>query len=100
MSKHIETTPQFAIKPYLRLRYLSSHLQFAQPAAEGAAPHLVDYTQQMADTQRKRLINRLGGILQEVLTRMKWPEPKLDLPDSLMMEWKTVFELLLDLQEP
>lgn len=39
----LKASPRLAIEPYRRLRSLVTAVKAAQPAAEGAAPHLVDH---------------------------------------------------------
>lgn len=72
----------------------------AQPAAEGAAPHLVDYTEKLASGLREQMRRDFSGRLQKVLEKMKWPGKDVVITDGLIKEWTDCVELLLDLQEP
>jgi len=82
------------------LRNITSSLKDAQPAADGAAPHLVDYTEKLASGLREQLRRDFSGQLQRVLEKMKWPGKELTLTDGLIKEWMDCVRLLLDLQEP
>ena len=88
------------MKPYTQLRNIVQSLKDAQPAAEGAAPHLVDYTEKLASTLREQMKGEFSGRLQKRLEQMKWPSRELHLPDDLTSQWMEDAELLLDLQTP
>ncbi|KKZ65973.1 hypothetical protein EMCG_08267 [[Emmonsia] crescens] len=96
----LATSPRLALRPYTRLRNLSSSLKLAQPAAEGAAPHMVNYTSQIANSLRDQMAKVFEENLEKVLTKMKWPGNELNVSDDLVNEWTDAVELLLELQEP
>lgn len=98
--KNIGTEPRLALKPYAQLRSIVLSLKDAQPAAEGAAPHLVDYTEKLASALREQMKNEFNGRIQKRLEQMKWPSKDLHLPDDLISQWRDDAELLLDLQTP
>ncbi|KAH8426986.1 uncharacterized protein LDX57_004709 [Aspergillus melleus] len=98
--KNIQTAPQLAIPPYTRLRNIVQSLVKAQPAAEGAAPHLVDYVGKLASALREQLKGDFTRRFQGTLEQMKWPSKDLHFPEDLKSQWKTNVELLLDLQTP
>ncbi|OJD15073.1 hypothetical protein AJ78_04644 [Emergomyces pasteurianus Ep9510] len=98
--KVLATSPRLALRPYTRLQNVSSGLKLAQARAEGAAPHLVDYTTQIANSLRDTMAKVFERNLENVLTRMKWPGKELNLSDDLINEWTDAVELLLELQEP
>ena len=75
-------------------------LKNAQPAAEGAAPHLVDYTEKLVFALRQQMKANFGKKLQDTFEQMKWPVRDLRLTDDLVSRWKTSVELLLELQIP
>jgi hypothetical protein len=77
-----------------------SSLKEAQPAAEGAAPHLIDYTEKLASALRQQLKRFFGDRLQKSLETMKWPTRELNITDSLLDKWRQDVELLIDLQMP
>ncbi|KAJ5235570.1 uncharacterized protein N7469_004738 [Penicillium citrinum] len=96
----IPSEPRNALKPYARLRSLVSSVKEAQPAAEGAAPHLVDYTEKLASALRQQLKKYFETQLQKTLESMKWPTRDLNITDALLDQWRQEAELLIDLQTP
>ncbi|KAI9929055.1 hypothetical protein ASPWEDRAFT_49283 [Aspergillus wentii DTO 134E9] len=98
--QNISTTPRLSLKPYARLQNIVQSLRDAQPAAEGAAPHLVDYVEKLASALREQMKGDFTNRLQKRLEQMKWPSRDLHLPDDLMAQWRGDVELLLDLQTP
>jgi len=96
----IQSDPPTAIEPYSRLRSIVVSLKEAQPAAEGAAPHLVDYTEKLASALREQLKKFLGDRLKKTLASLKWPTREMNITDRLLDEWRADVELLLDLQTP
>lgn len=97
---HIESEPRAALKPYSRLRTIVGLLKDAQPAAEGAAPHLVDYTDRLASALEQQMKRYFGDRLQKTLEEMKWPTRQLNITDQLLARWRQDVELLIDLQLP
>lgn len=75
-------------------------LKSAQIAADGAAPHLVDYTIKLAKTLKGRIQVEYSDRLRATLDKMKWPAKDLQLDDSVIREWTYWAELMLQLQEP
>jgi hypothetical protein len=75
-------------------------LKEAQPAAEGAAPHLIDYTAKLASALRQQLKKFFGDRLQKTLEALKWPTRELNITDKLLVQWRQDVELLIDLQTP
>ncbi|EEA27470.1 hypothetical protein EYB25_001535 [Talaromyces marneffei] len=98
--EYVDSAPASAIPPYKTLRNISTSLQAAQIAAEGAAPHLVDHAERLANSVKNQLQDRLSGRLQNVLDKLKWPSRELVLNEAFIQEWVTSVDLLLDLQEP
>ncbi|KAJ5925709.1 hypothetical protein N7454_008348 [Penicillium verhagenii] len=96
----ISSNPRAALKPYSQLRNIVVSLKEAQPAAEGAAPHLVDYTEKLASALRDQLKKFFGDQLQRTLTSLKWPTRELNITDMLLDQWRQDVELLIDLQTP
>ena len=97
---NIAKEPRAALRPYLRLCSIVLALKEAQPAAEGAAPHLVDYTEKLALALREQLKNFFSGKLQKTLELLKWPSRELNITDQLVAQWGQDVELLIDLQMP
>ncbi|PYH40430.1 RINT-1 family protein [Aspergillus saccharolyticus JOP 1030-1] len=98
--KKTESDPKSAIQSYTRLRNISRSLNDAQPAAEGAAPHLVDYVGKLVFALREQMKNNLSQRLQGTMDRMKWPSKDLQFSDAVLADWKENVGLLLDLQIP
>lgn len=96
----IASEPRAALKPYARLRTIVGLLKDAQPAAEGAAPHLVDYTDKLASALRQQMKKYFGDRLQKTLEELKWPTRQLNITDQLLDRWRQDVELLIDLQLP
>jgi hypothetical protein len=75
-------------------------LKEAQPAAEGAAPHLINYTEKLASALRQQLKKFFGDRLQKTLEALKWPTRELNITEKLLAQWRDGVELLIDLQMP
>lgn len=88
------------MKPYVRLQHISKALKTLQPAAEGAAPHLVDHVEKASGTLWKQMKDTLSAEFEQTLTRMKWPSKEANFQDGLLEEWEAGVEKLLLLQEP
>lgn len=86
--------------PYTRLKNIVLSLKDAQPAAEGAAPHLVDYVEKLATGLREHMKADFSSRLQKSLEEMKWPSKDLRLREDVIVQWRSDVELLLDLQTP
>lgn len=71
-----------------------------QPAAEGAAPHLVDYVEKLATGLGKHMKQDFTSRLQKNLEQMNWPSKDLQLSEDLLTQWRSNVELLLGLQMP
>ena len=96
----LTASPRLAIEPYRRLRSLATAVKAAQPAAEGAAPHLVDHVEQQARTLYDSLKKGFESELEKTLDEMDWPNKELKLTGGLIAKWTDQVETLLDLQEP
>ncbi|KAL4897048.1 TIP-1 family-domain-containing protein [Aspergillus ambiguus] len=96
----IDDSPRDAIQPYTRLRNIAESLRDAQPAAEGAAPHLVEHVGRLSSVLREHLKGDFSKRLQTVLEEMKWPSKELHFPNDLQTQWAENVGLLLDLQIP
>lgn len=98
--RNFNVSPQAALNPYLRLQNLVAALKEAQPAAEDAAPHLVDYVDLSTQTLWKQMKEAFARDFQETLTKMRWPGKDVLLSGRLEIEWTQGVEKLLELQEP
>lgn len=88
------------MRPYTRLQDLVAALKEAQPAAENAAPHLVDHVDDTARTLWKQMKHTFAREFEQTLKKMKWPGKDVKLGGELEEEWRAGLEKLLDLQEP
>lgn len=98
--RNFKTSPQAALQPYVRLQSLSTAVKAAQPAAEGAAPHLVDYVEKSATVLWKQMKDAFGGEFEETLVKMNWPGKDVTIAGYLEQEWTAGVEKLLGMQEP
>ena len=98
--RNFRASPQDALKPYLRLQNIAIALKKAQPAAEDAAPHLVDHVERTAQVLWRQMKDAFALTFEETLKRLNWPSKDAYLNDQLQIEWTTGIERLLELQEP
>ena len=98
--QNFHTSPQAALDPYLRLQILVNALKEAQPAAEDAAPHLVDHVDRTARTLWKQMTDAFGKDFEVTLKKMQWPGKDVTLEGRLEQEWSDGVKKLLDLQAP
>lgn len=98
--RYFKASPQAALNPYLQLQKLAVELREAQPAAEDAAPHLIDHVDNTARTLWKQMKEAFASEFEETLKKMKWPGKDVTLSGSLEQEWISGVKKLLDLQEP
>ena len=98
--RNFKSSPQAALQPYVQLQNLAKALKAAQPAAEGAAPHLVDYVDNSATVLWKQMKAAFGAEFEETLAKMKWPGKDVSIPGNLEREWAEGVLKLLNLQEP
>ena len=98
--KQFKASPQAALKPYLQLQSISTALKGAQPAAEDAAPHLVDHVDQTTRDIWSQMKHAFASEFEKTLERMNWPRKDIGLTAQLEKEWTAGVEKLLDLQEP
>lgn len=99
-SKNFKVSPQAALQPYLRLQNILVALKDAQPAAEDAAPHLIDHVDNAARTLWRNMKIAFASDFEETLKRIKWPTKDAILENKIKQEWIDGVEKLLDLQEP
>ena len=98
--QNLKKSPQEALRPYLRLQNLVNALCAAQPAAEDAAPHLIDHVDRMARTLWKQMKDSFAADFEVTLKKMQWPGKDVTLHGSLEQEWVKGVNKLLELQEP
>lgn len=98
--RNFNVSPQAALEPYLKLQGLAARLEKAQPAAEDAAPHLIDHVNQTARSLWNQMKDNFASEFEKTLKKMSWPGEELSLNTTLEREWQRGVEKLLDLQEP
>lgn len=87
-----------ALTPYKRLQHLVTSLQPLQEAAEGAAPHLLDFIVQQVQELRQTIQDSFCGDLEGTLKKMSWPRATETVPMAMQKEFATNVQRLLDLQ--
>jgi len=98
--RNFKKSPQAALQPYLRLQNLVNSLKEAQPAAEDAAPHLVDHVNRTAEALWKQMKSTFGSDFEKTLKKIQWPGKDVALEGELEQEWEDGVKKLLELQEP
>ncbi|KAH0614521.1 uncharacterized protein H6S33_000157 [Morchella sextelata] len=96
--KLIQKDPKSALVPYNKLQHLAKSLKIRHEASESAAVHLVDFVEKTTSTLWDEMKDKLAGEFQNVLGKMGWPAPKVDL--NKFPEFQKGFDKLLVLQEP
>ena len=95
-----DKSPQDALKPYVKLQELVFALKQAQPAAEDAAPHLVDHVELTTKSLWEQMKEAFVTKFDITLRKMKWPNKDASLQGSIHTEWAEGVERLLELQGP
>ena len=98
--RNFRISPKGALKPYLKLQNLVNALKEAQPAAEDAAPHLIDHVDETARTLWKQMKDTFASDFEATLKKMGWPRADISMDESLEQEWNEGVKKLLELQEP
>lgn len=97
---NFRNSPQAALQPYLKLQNFVNALKEAQPAAEDAAPHLVDHVSRTAEALWKQMKTSFGNDFEKTLKKIQWPREDLTLQGTVKQEWEDGVRKLLELQEP
>ncbi|CAF9912472.1 MAG: hypothetical protein ALECFALPRED_008124 [Alectoria fallacina] len=98
--RNFKKSPQAALQPYLRIQNLVNALKDAQPAAENAAPHLIDHVDKTARTLWKHMKDAFASEFEATLRKVQWPGKDITLNGQLEREWTDGVKKLLELQEP
>ena len=98
--RNFKKSPQDALQPYLRLQNIANALKDAQPAAEDAAPHLIDHVDRTTRILWKQMKDAFAGEFEATLKEIQWPGKDLVLNGKLEHEWSNGVKRLLELQEP
>jgi RAD50-interacting protein 1 len=95
---NIKIAPYTALKSCARLQNFSQTLKSLQPAAEGAAPHLVDHVEKVSTAVHKQMKDALENEFEALLDKIKWPSKEVRISGALQNEWKEGVGKLLELQ--
>lgn len=87
------------LTPYRRLQHLIVSLQPLQEAAEGAAPHLLDFIAQQVQELRQTIQDSFSRDLESTLKKMSWPKATETVPMAMQKEFAANVKRLLDLQQ-
>ena len=98
--RNFNNSPQAALDPYLRLQNLVNALKEAQPAAEDAAPHLIDHVDRTARNLWRQMKDSFAKEFENTLDKMQWPREDATLDGDLEQEWARAVTRLLELQDP
>ena len=98
--RDLESNPARALRSYRHVRLLSQALRNAQPAAEGAAPHLLNEIEQQVSRLHESFRKILETRFEKTLSQLGWPRTELQTSGSLLEQWTSDVNLLLELQEP
>lgn len=97
---NLQNSPDRSLMPYVSLRNIAIVLKQAQPAAEDAAPHLIDHVEKTALSMRRQIKDIFAAGLDNSLAKIKWPTKDARLMGTTEQEWVAGVERLLRLQEP
>ncbi|KIW02855.1 uncharacterized protein PV09_05909 [Verruconis gallopava] len=89
-----------ALQAYHRMHDLASSLPALQDAAEGAAPHLVDYVLDATKQLHSRIESGFSSQFEDVLRAIQWPMPGQTLPAEHEATFKECVGKLLAFQKP
>ncbi|KAI9748701.1 MAG: hypothetical protein M1815_003029 [Lichina confinis] len=79
---------------------LNTSLKALQPAAEGAAPHLVDHVEDACRSLWNHMKETLSAELQQALKSLSWPSKNLVIRPEATRIWEEAVRKLLRLQQP
>ncbi len=95
---HLPKSPKAALRPYGRLKQLSTRLRELQAPADEAATHLVNHIASIAESLWAEMKKTMWDEFDALLAKRKWPS--VDVQLEVDPEWREGFEKLLDLQAP
>ncbi|KAI9656096.1 MAG: hypothetical protein M1829_000451 [Trizodia sp. TS-e1964] len=96
----MNTSPRAALKSHTRLQHLAQALEALQPAAEGAAPHIIDHIHGVAKWLWNHMKDSISSELEAVLVDMGWPNKHCALNGDIGRRWSDAVVKLLEFQEP
>ena len=97
---NLQVSPHAALQPYLKLQVLAADLKQAQPAAEDAAPHLVDHVGKAVQLVWQQMKDAYALEFEKTLVKIDWPSKFVQLDGEILEQWISGVERLLELQEP
>ncbi|KAI9707564.1 MAG: hypothetical protein M1836_000525 [Candelina mexicana] len=98
--RDLKASPRAALGPYVRLQKLTTALQAAQPAAEGAAPHLIDHVSKVTRELGLDIKNAFSGEFEATLSKLNWPSKDISVVGAVENDWQNGIQNLLELQRP
>ena len=84
----------------MELRAATGKMKKIQPAAEFAAPHVVDHVEKATDELWAQMKNAFGSGFEATLEKMNWPGKEMCMTSELAQEWSQGVVRLLELQRP
>ena len=96
----LHTDPENAVREYTELYTLIQGMIPLQEAAEGAAPHLLDFLDKIRSKLELHLKEEFSRQLDDVLQKILWPKKTVAIPMSLLDPFNASFSRLLALQRP
>ncbi|KAI1361540.1 RINT-1 family protein [Xylaria arbuscula] len=96
---HLPYSPKAALEPYARLKQLCLRLRERQPAADGAATHLIEHVENTTDALWREMKDIMSQEMEAILKSRHWPQ-EVDPNSEMDSEWLQCFEKLVDLQVP
>ena len=82
--RDLESNPARAVRSYSQLRLLSQALRNAQPAAEGAAPHLLNEIEQQVSRLYESFRKTLEARFEKTLGQLGWPRTEIQMFEQLL----------------
>ncbi|KAL9049976.1 MAG: hypothetical protein Q9162_006918 [Coniocarpon cinnabarinum] len=98
--RELQSNPSDAIAKHANLYSLFTELLVLQRAAEGAAPHLIDFVERSVTDLRSHMRETFAQQLEQVMDKILWPKKTVALPMSLLEGFNTAVGRLLALQKP
>ncbi|KAI9760861.1 MAG: hypothetical protein M1835_000086 [Candelina submexicana] len=98
--RDLKASPRAALGPYVRLQKLTTALQAAQPAAEGAAPHLIDHVSSVTQKLGLDIRKAFSEEFEATLSKLNWPRKDISVVGAIENDWQNGTQNLLELQRP
>lgn len=102
--RNFKTSPEAALKPYIRLQEVARNIRSARPAAEDAAPHMMDHVDGTIRSLWQGMRDAFSADFEKTLETMKWPpkdaQTAIHFAGEVEKDWIAGVEKLLQLQGP